>query len=97
MANSKELYASVTASVIAQLEKGVLPWVRPWSASKGGRARMQPHNFVSNRDYHGVNVIILSVGAMDKEYPTGAWATYKQISERGGQVRKGEKAAHIGL
>lgn len=93
MANSKELYANVTAQVITQMEKGVLPWVRPWSQSVGGRARMQPHNLASNRHYHGVNVIILSI--MQGMYPTGAWATYKQLCEMGGQVRKGEKATHI--
>lgn len=93
MANSKELYATVTAKVVEQLEKGVLPWARPWSTSKGGRARMQPHNLASNRDYRGINVVILSITGMN--YPTGAWATYKQICAAGGQVRKGEKASSI--
>ena len=30
-----------------------------------------------------------------KGYSDHRWATYKQISDMGGQVRKGEKATHV--
>jgi antirestriction protein ArdC len=95
---SKQIYEKVTASILKQLEAGVAPWVRPWSASPatpGQRGRMMPHNVASNRDYHGINVLILMGTAMMKGYETGAWATYKQIKERGGQVRKGERATEV--
>lgn len=93
---SKQIYAEVTAKIVAQLEAGVAPWVRPWSdgpRKPGNKARWYPHNFISNRDYNGINVLLLSM--IGQQYPTGAWATYKQIAEAGGQVRKGEKGSQI--
>jgi antirestriction protein ArdC len=95
---SKQIYAEVTKKIVEQLEKGVAPWVRPWSTSsvKGHvRGRMFPHNVQSNRDYRGINVILLVLAAQCKGYAPGAWATYKQIGDRGGQVRKGEKATQV--
>jgi antirestriction protein ArdC len=50
---------------------------------------------VANRDYNGVNVLILAIKAMVSRPPPPAGATYKQISESGGQVRRGEKATTI--
>lgn len=35
MNRSNDLYQKVTDEIIAALEKGVLPWVRPWR--KGNR------------------------------------------------------------
>ena len=37
----------------------------------------------------------LSVTQTAKGYSDHRWATYKQIKEMGGQVRKGEKATHV--
>ena len=37
----------------------------------------------------------MSVTQTAKGYNDNRWATYKQISEMGGQVRKGEKATHV--
>ena len=39
--------------------------------------------------------IYLSVTQTAKGYSDNRWATYKQISEMGGQVRKGEPATHV--
>lgn len=92
---SKQIYAEITAKIVAQLEKGVAPWVRPWSSNTAGgkKARWQPHNLISNRDYRGINAVLLMMTG--SAYPTGAWATYKQIKAAGGQVRKGEKATQV--
>lgn len=90
---SKQIYAEVSAKILAQLESGVAPWVRPWSTSANGKSRMQPHNLVSNRNYNGINALILTMLGM--KYPTGAWATYPQIKNAGGQVRKGEKGTQV--
>jgi antirestriction protein ArdC len=90
---SKQIYAEVTKKIVAQLEAGVVPWVRPWSQTAGGKSRWYPHNMISNRDYNGINVVLLAM--IGQQYPTGAWATYKQIKDAGGQVRKGEKGTQI--
>ena len=51
-----DLYAEVSARIIAELEKGAAPWVKPWSASPGANT---PCNAVSNRPYSGCNVVLL--------------------------------------
>jgi antirestriction protein ArdC len=71
------VYQIVTEKIIELLEKGVIPWLKPW---KGDR------NLVSGKDYRGSNVFIL--GAQDFKSPY--WATLKQINELGGRVKKGE-------
>jgi antirestriction protein ArdC len=46
------LYESVTNSIIADLEKGVASWVKPWS---GGGVGALPTNAATGRDYNGIN------------------------------------------
>jgi antirestriction protein ArdC len=41
----RDLYSEVSARIIAELEAGALPWIKPWSATPGAsRAIMQPKN-----------------------------------------------------
>jgi antirestriction protein ArdC len=88
------IYKEVTSKIVAAMKTGTPPWVRPWSTTVGsGKSRMQPHNMMSDRPYHGINaVLLMMVGSM---YPTGAWATYNQIKKAGGQVRKGERSTQV--
>ena len=52
----RDLYAEVSARIIAELERGAAPWVKPWSATPGQNV---PQNAVTNRPYSGCNVILL--------------------------------------
>jgi antirestriction protein ArdC len=49
----RDLYTEVSSRIIAELESGALPWVKPWSATPGQNV---PCNAVSNRPYSGCNV-----------------------------------------
>jgi hypothetical protein len=51
-----DLYTQVTARILAELEQGVLPWVKPWRATAGANT---PCNAVTNRPYSGTNVVLL--------------------------------------
>ena len=31
----RDLYAEVTSRILAELERGAAPWVKPWSATPG--------------------------------------------------------------
>lgn len=84
-------YEKITAAILEALEAGVVPWRRPWKAIDA------PQNLVSKRPYRGINVFLLQATAQARGYSSPFWATYKQISERGGQVRKGEKATQVVL
>ena len=76
------VYDIITERICAQLEKGTVPWLKPW---KGGDLGA-PKNLVSGHAYRGVNVFLLSAVGFSSPY----WMTFRQASERGGVVRRGE-------
>lgn len=80
------VYDQITERIIAMLEKGTVPWRKPWKA-KGGF----PRNLVSGKPYRGINTFLLH--AMNYESPY--WLTYRQALELGGNVRKGEKSCPV--
>src|SRR5438309_3320496 len=87
----RDLYADVSARIIAELERGAAPWVKPWSVTPG---RNTPQNAVSNRPYSGCNVILLWL-AHDRGWATPRFLTFKQALEAGGHVRKGEHGTKV--
>ena len=87
----RDLYAEVSARIIAELEQGAAPWVKPWAATAGANL---PCNAVTNRPYSGCNVILLWL-ARDRGWPTPRFLTYRQAAEAGGNVRKGEHGARV--
>ncbi len=89
---AQDLYASVTARVIADLERGVPPWKRPWRDVKGG---MMPCNAVTGRPYSGGNVLILWAAAMSERYPSHRWMTFNQAQDVGAKVGKGQKGTPV--
>lgn len=88
------LYQTITNEIIAELEQGVAPWVKPWT-TEGGGAPLLPYNAASGRLYQGVNVLLLWKATLQKGYSRPAWLGYHQARELGGQVKKGEKATLI--
>lgn len=90
---SHDVYQTVTDRIIAELEKGTAPWVRPWKDVRG--AGQIPYNAVSGRHYSGVNILLLWITSMACGYSRTGWLTFKQAKEAGGSVRKGEKATQI--
>jgi antirestriction protein ArdC len=86
-----DLYAEVSARIVAELEAGAAPWIKPWSATPGANV---PCNAVSNRPYSGCNVILLWM-AQAAGYRTPRYLTFKQASELGGYVGKGERGTRV--
>jgi hypothetical protein len=87
------LYESVTNSIIADLERGVASWVKPWKC--GNTGGILPMNAATKRSYNGINIPILWHAQLSRGYPTASWMTYKQALELGAQVRGGEKTTHV--
>ena len=81
-----DTYQVITDRITALLEQGVVPWQKPW---QGGE--QMPRNLISGREYRGVNVFLLHAMSYESPY----WLTYKQASELGGHVRKGERACPV--
>ncbi len=70
----------VTNRIIELLERGTVPWKKPWKVSN------TPRNLISGRKYNGINVFLLNAAGYSSPY----WLTYKQAKEKNGFVRKGE-------
>ncbi|NMW31219.1 DUF1738 domain-containing protein [Altererythrobacter sp. RZ02] len=87
------LYDEVTAQIIAQLEEGIFPWVKPWNS--GNAVTGLPRNAISGRHYSGINILILWGAVIDGGYPSQDWLTFRQALAAGGCVRKGEKGRTI--
>ena len=49
----RDLYAEVSARIIAEQEAGAEPWIKHWSATPGANV---PCNAVGNRPYSGCNL-----------------------------------------
>ena len=76
------VYEMVTERIIAELEKGVIPWKKPWTGVRSGA-----FNRISKKPYSIINQILLK--------HAGEYATFKQWSELGGHIRKGEKSEMV--
>jgi len=77
----------ITNSIIAKLEAGVRPWVRPWRSVGGGRPLR-----ITGAPYRGINCVWLWMAADSCGYSSQTWMTYKQASALGAQVCEGERA-----
>jgi len=84
------IYQEITDSIIAELEKGATPWVKPWHAPMSA-----DKNIVSGKAYRGINRFITAMVSGIKGYDCPAWASLKQWNELGARVRKDEKATKI--
>jgi len=72
----------ITDRIIAELEKGLIPWERPWSGVKDGA-----YNRVTGKPYSLLNQMLLQ--------HSGEYATFKQITDAGGHVKKGAKSEMV--
>ncbi len=87
----RDLYAEVSTRIVAELERGAAPWIKPWSATTGMNT---PCNAVTNRPYSGCNVVLLWM-AQTTGYRTPRFLTFKQALGLGGNVRRGEHGTKV--
>ena len=79
---SAKVYEIVTNRIIEELEKGVIPWQKPWGGMEGGAV-----SGTTGKPYSLLNQMILG--------KPGMYFTFNQIQKLGGRVRKGEKAQMV--
>jgi antirestriction protein ArdC len=89
-----DIYARITDRIVADLERGVRPWVKPWNtANPAGRiTRPLRHNGLP---YQGINVVLLWSEAVSRGFTSPTWMTFKQSLELGGHIRKGESGTMV--
>jgi antirestriction protein ArdC len=89
-----DIYARITDRIVADLEKGVRPWMQPWRSGNGSGGVTRPlrHNGLP---YSGMNVLLLWSEATARGFASPVWMTFKQALELGGAVRKGESGSIV--
>lgn len=75
------VYELVTERIMDQLDKGIIPWQKPWI----GRAKAWSRS--TGKTYSFINQCLLPY--------EGEYATFKQIQAEGGKVKAGEKASIV--
>jgi len=91
--SNPDIYQKITDEIIAALEQGCIPWIRPW---RNGEP-VFPVNIASGRAYNGINIPLLWHSADKNGYENDRWLTFHQALQAGGNVRKGEKATFAAL
>jgi antirestriction protein ArdC len=92
-AKPRDFRQEVTDRIIGMLEKGVAPWQKPWNPGEASLG--MPKNPTTDRSYRGGNALHLMATALQRGYNDPRWMTYKQASDQGWQVRRGEKGTQI--
>lgn len=90
----RDIHQQVTDTIIRQLEAGTVPWHKPWSGADS-RIFSIPKNFTTGKYYRGINILLLWTSAINKEYQSDEWASFKQWHDKKESVRKGEKGTFI--
>lgn len=75
-----DIFAAVTDRIIEALEKGTVPWKKPWVGT--GNSCI---SYSTGRQYSLLNCILLGMKA-------GEYASFNQVVQAGGHVRKGERS-----
>lgn len=89
-----DIYARVTDAIVADLETGVRPWTKPWSAGRQPGGVSRPLR-ATGEAYSGVNVLLLWAEAAARGFSAPTWITFRQAQALGGHVRRGERGTMV--
>ncbi|GKY88118.1 hypothetical protein STA1M1_19870 [Sinisalibacter aestuarii] len=93
MARSKPRFdaaASITNELIEIIDRGVLPWRKPWTV--GGSSVPLRQN---GEPYQGINNFLLTMRTMMAGYTSPYWMTLRQANELKAKVIKGSKSSVV--
>lgn len=85
MPTNASLRKQITEQLVKVIERGVLPWRRPWRQSpNSGRAA----NVVSKKPYSGINPLLLECHRLEHDLGSRWYGTFQQWADLGCQVMK---------
>ena len=76
-----DIYKEVTDRIISEMEKGIIPWQKPWASTSAAVSH------TTGKPYSLLNQMLLG--------RPGEYITFKQCQQEGGKVRKGEKSSIV--
>jgi len=80
------VYDVINSRIEELLLQNVVPWKRSWSVKNS-----MPRSLVTMKPYKGINLFLLA----SQQYRSPYWLSFKAVQDRGGKVRKGERATPI--
>ncbi|MGY2937511.1 antirestriction protein ArdC [Bradyrhizobium sp. GM6.1] len=89
------LYDDITNKIIAELEAGRVPWVKPWGTAAANAPLAMPKSAASGHQYSGINILFLWGAATEHGFTGQSWLTFRQALSLGGHVRKGERGTTV--
>lgn len=81
------IYEIITQKFIEQLEKGIVPWQKPWSVGSYN-AKEVAISYTTRKPYSLLNQMLLG-------WRSGEYLTFKQIQDLKGSVKKGAKSQMV--
>lgn len=90
----QDIYTRITGQIVAALEQGVRPWMKPWSGENtaGRITRPLRHN---GTPYSGINILMLWSASLEHGFSSPSWMTFKQAQDLNAHVRKGERGSLV--
>ena len=70
-----DIYEAVTERIITEMEKGIIPWHKPWFGTQEGA-----WSRTTGRPYSFINQMLLG--------KPGEYLTFKQVVAEGGKIKK---------
>ena len=84
---NKELAEKITSRLIEEMDKGVIPWDRPWTGSGDGAV-----SHTTGKAYSLINQILIAIAGHENG---GEYLTFNQVKAEGGKVKKGAHGVQI--
>ncbi|MEC7765063.1 MAG: zincin-like metallopeptidase domain-containing protein [Pseudomonadota bacterium] len=82
--------ASITNELIEIIDRGVLPWRKPWTVGSSAVPLRQ-----NGEPYQGINNFLLTMRTMMAGYTSPYWMTLKQANDLDAKVIKGSKSSVV--
>ena len=94
MSEFRDVYSRITDKIIADLEQGVRPWMRPWNAEHAAGKITRPlrHNGIP---YKGINVVMLWSASVTEGLRLPAVADLQAGARARRQCQEGRDAASL--
>ena len=89
-----DIYTRITDQIVAELEQGARPWMKPWDAAHAAGPVSRPLRS-NGQPYAGINVVMLWASAMERGFSSPIWMTFRQAHDLGAHVQKGEKGTLV--